>query len=789
MVDYRTRNDDAGRHFSRPTAYTTPMILPYYVVVILQVLLIGACSQGNFGGVAFSSSSTPQLYVSSFSFSSSKSTYNRGSFKQQQHQQQQRHQIRNGVVPIPGHQRCTMASSWRHHGVSPRSFVRDDEMTNEPNHNHIHPRSGSQKAVVLADYMATCVPGMAHILADELNTLGGQQIELSGTSAVYFRVDYHQPTIILNILLWCRTAHKIMELLCRTNEPIYTRDDVYQWIRTTIPTTDLLLNPNPNVNGKQTWFTLSVAVTLNNAKYIPSDINHSHYTALNIKNALVDAAREEVVATSGSQKGSSNNNNNNFEADRPSVDTTESCDVPLIVMVRGIPSSTSSFTSSYSGNSNNYNNNRPPYNKNGYDTEEAQPPSGGAHISLFRCIHGVGSLHRRGYRSNMQIHKAAIKESTAAALLYAAQWHVKCQTDNGAVLMDPMMGSGTLLVEGAMIAADIAPGLMRIKCGIPWSQSPPILRWKLDIDNDDDDSGTKSEPIQTIWNRLLIDATTRAQRGIESLRERNIHIVGNDMNDRAYELATASFQQAGLRNVVQLDCTDCAHWTPKIVPRTAASTNADSLPWMIVSNPPWGVRLSEDMDISWEALRTFLRSDSSIVPKSNDDTNQSEVWILSGNAEATKHLGLRRSQSIPLQTGDQNLRWLQYILRSPGSMNHTKSDDQHKRILQTDNVRRFDERPYNGNRSPELKADRLPSERRENQNHISHRSTTSQFRDRQFRTDAPNRNNVSFGSGRRQLSYTSPSEQRKQGRPEQAPRQRKAKKAAPSTNTENEWLI
>ena len=684
------------------------------------------------------------------------------------------------------------------------AVVRDDVMTE-------YVDNSPKPKVVFADYMAQCVPGMAHILADELKMLGGQHIELSGTSAVCFRVDYHQPAIILNILLWCRTAQKIMELLCRTNEPIYTRKDLYEWIRNTIPTTDLLLNPTINANGKHSWFTLSVAVTLNNAKFIPPDINHSHYTALNIKNALVDAAREI------SENDTIHHLKNSFEADRPSVDITESCDVPLMVMVRGIPSDTT-FPMSY--NNHNYpNNNNNHQNKNyNYNDRsrnvEVPPSSGGAQISLFRCIHGIGSLHRRGYRADMQIHKAAMKESTAAALLYAAQWHIKCQQNDGAVLMDPMMGSGTLLIEGAMMAADIAPGLMRIKCGIPYSQSPPILRWKMDSNSENDDTTTAttsdaSESIQSIWNQLLMDATKRAQRGIGSLRERNIHILGNDINDRAYLLADASFQQAGLRNVVQLDCTDCAHWKPSIDSSSAEWNHSENqpvktLPWMIVSNPPWGVRLSEDMDVSWEALRTFLRSDSSIVPKSNDDTNQSEAWILSGNANATKHLGLRRSQSVPFQTGDQTLRWLQYILRPPGTMNTTSysnSADGYKKKITPENIPRF--KYQDGNPFAAANADRVPYERQgqnrnfESQNQNHYRPTNNQFSDdRNFRVHSSSNRNGSTSDrrgGRRQNFDSSPMEQgrqqQQQRRRDQPPKPRKAKASVPPKDSENEWLI
>jgi len=262
---------------------------------------------------------------------------------------------------------------------------------------------------------------MVNVLQDELLELGCVAVQGSGKSAVAFGVP--DLKTVLQVLLWCRTAHKIMEALVETQEPLFTRDDLYQFVQDNIPVDDLLL---ADAKGKD-WLTLSVHVTLNNPKYIPADINHSHYTALQIKNALVDAARDRDS--------------------RPTVDTTDHVDVPLTAVLRGIP---------------------------GDPMPHSQFPSAGAHLSLYRGIH-TGSLHRRGYRYGTAVHKAALKESTAAGLLYAAGWPATTITQKQ-VLVDPMMGSGTLVLEAAMMAADLAPGLMRLKCGVPASLDPPILR-------------------------------------------------------------------------------------------------------------------------------------------------------------------------------------------------------------------------------------------------------------------------------------------------------------------------
>lgn len=504
-------------------------------------------------------------------------------------------------------------------------------------------------------YLATCLPGMAGVLRDELISLGCcMDVEVSGTSAVTFGVVKLEA--ILRVLLWTRTAHKIMELLVSSNDNVAlrSRQDVYQFIRRSVPVKDLLMG----AGKKNDWLTVSVSVTLNNARYIPDDINHSHYTALNVKNALVDAAREAA----------------SDDDSRPSVDTIDA-DVPLVVVLRGIPPASIIPAPRFS-NTRKYANDR---GTNSDDTFRGDFSSSNnameAQMSLYRCIH-TGSLHRRGYRHGSAVHKAAMKESTAAGLLLAAQWQAtsRCEknkmnhaTTNGSVdrdatlpleskerddrvvLIDPMMGSGTFLIEGAMIAADLAPGLMRIKCDVPASRSPPILRWR-------NDQHSESE-VEGIWNDLLREATSRAKEGLADMKDR-IEIIGNDIHGGAFELAEIAVRQAGLSKVINLHCMDCLHWKILLDPNdhddTSSIISTPPGPWTVVSNPPWGIRLTDDMHESWEALRHFLRE---TVPRG------SEAWILSGSPEATKHLGLRRSQSLPLQTGQQDLRWLQYVIR------------------------------------------------------------------------------------------------------------------------------
>lgn len=86
-------------------------------------------------------------------------------------------------------------------------------------------------------------------------------------------------------------------------------------------------------------------------------------------------------------------------------------------------------------------------------------------VSIYRDV-GGGSLHRRGYRRG-PIHRAALNEAAAAAMLRVAGWDELCLgMDRGyeataPLLVDPMCGSGTLLTEAALMALQVAPGLLR----------------------------------------------------------------------------------------------------------------------------------------------------------------------------------------------------------------------------------------------------------------------------------------------------------------------------------------
>ena len=166
------------------------------------------------------------------------------------------------------------------------------------------------------------------------------------------------------------------------------------------------------------------------------------------------------------------------------------------------------------------------------------------------------SLHRRGYR-DINI-KAPMKENLAAAMLLRSGWP-EIAKQHGS-LIDPMCGSGTLLLEGAMIAADYAPGLLRDYFG--------FIGWKK---HDAD-----------CWKKLRIEAQQRKKAGLEKLPV----IVGFDQNRHTINAALTHIANAGLQNKIHVERRDIEDAEP-----------AESWkPGLLICNPPYGERLGDEQE-------------------------------------------------------------------------------------------------------------------------------------------------------------------------------------------------
>lgn len=181
----------------------------------------------------------------------------------------------------------------------------------------------------------------------------------------------------------------------------------------------------------------------------------------------------------------------------------------------------------------------------------------GASKAILSVDLGGGPLHRRGWRLTQG--EAPLKENLAAAVLMRGGWP-RLYAEGGA-LLDPMCGSGTLLIEGALMAADVAPGLSRE--GLPL-QTPS--RWRgFDV---------------TAWRALVDEAEARAQAGRAALRA---CFRGGDLDPHAVRAARDNAQSAGVADRIEFAVRDVADLPPMPEPRGLA-----------VCNPPYDARLAAD---------------------------------------------------------------------------------------------------------------------------------------------------------------------------------------------------
>lgn len=171
--------------------------------------------------------------------------------------------------------------------------------------------------------------------------------------------------------------------------------------------------------------------------------------------------------------------------------------------------------------------------------------------SISLDLSGEG-LHQRGYRDRTG--QAPIKENLAAAIVLRSGWQP------GTPLLDPMCGTGTLLIEAAMIATDRAPGLRRQHWG--------FQGW----------CGHDEE----LWKSVVAEAQVRAQRGLNGYEAR---LFGSDRDSRVVEMARSAVRRAGFASLIQLDVRDVAQ---------LANPLPDGPCGTVISNPPYGERLDSE---------------------------------------------------------------------------------------------------------------------------------------------------------------------------------------------------
>jgi putative N6-adenine-specific DNA methylase len=221
------------------------------------------------------------------------------------------------------------------------------------------------------------------------------------------------------------------------------------------------------------------------------------------------------------------------------------------------------------------------------------------------CTLGLDSsgelLSKRGYKESQSI--APIKEDLAAGLILLSDW------DKQTTFIDLFCGSGTLLIEAAMIAKNIAPNLKREKFG--------FMNWK----NYDAD----------LFNKIKKEAI-EVQKPLEN------KIIGVEISGRSLGMARANISSAGLLNVIELHKKDFKEF------------NAPKEKGVIVSNPPYGERIGENVDELYKDFGDTLKK----------QYNGYSAWFISSNMEALKKVGLKPSRKIKLFNGNLECRLMNY---------------------------------------------------------------------------------------------------------------------------------
>ncbi len=219
------------------------------------------------------------------------------------------------------------------------------------------------------------------------------------------------------------------------------------------------------------------------------------------------------------------------------------------------------------------------------------------------------ALHKRGWRAAGG--EAPLKENLAAAVLLLAGWPARARA--GEPLVDPMCGSGTLLVESALIAGDVAPGLGRDHWG--------FAGW----------GGHDAAE----WARIVEEARARAAAAPAPPR-----IVGWDADARAVRTANDNIASAGLRGRVHVEKRALADAAP-----------VGDRPGLVATNPPYGERIGEVAELGalYQQLGDVLRR----------RFTGWTAFVLVGNPALAKSIGLRAARRHVLYNGAIECRLLE----------------------------------------------------------------------------------------------------------------------------------
>ena len=211
------------------------------------------------------------------------------------------------------------------------------------------------------------------------------------------------------------------------------------------------------------------------------------------------------------------------------------------------------------------------------------------------------SLHKRGYR--LETNEAPISEALAAGLILVSGWDKKSH------FVDGMCGSGTFLIEAAMIAANIPANINRAHFAFE--------DWP-DFD-------------QNLWELIK-------ESQLKKLKDCFGKIIGYDIDPQTLTSAKINIQNAGLEDYIELKCENFF------------DTVKPEGPTHLVFNPPYGVRLQADIPQMYQSIGDTLKKNYS----------GAEAWFLTSHMEGLKHVGLKASRKIEIFQAKLECRFVKY---------------------------------------------------------------------------------------------------------------------------------
>jgi putative N6-adenine-specific DNA methylase len=225
------------------------------------------------------------------------------------------------------------------------------------------------------------------------------------------------------------------------------------------------------------------------------------------------------------------------------------------------------------------------------------------------CLDTTGpGLHKRGYR--LAAGEAPLRENLAAALVLLSRW------DSDRPFADPLCGSGTIAIEAALMAANIAPGISRTFASEAWPLIP-----------------------STVWKEA------REQARAEERRPAHIEIEGADRDGKIIRAAGENARAAGVAEMIRF----------RQAPIEAFSPAGDY--GCIVCNPPYGLRLGEQKAVEtlYRAMGVLFRG----LPTWS-------LFALSAREDFQKLFGARASRNRKLYNGNVRCWYYQYFGPLPG---------------------------------------------------------------------------------------------------------------------------